>query len=589
MDVKFDIIYDAIHQRLIVSQDGQFASPYSLFARCNAQPFFSWYEKLPQYCLSEANSRYTVILEGSAIFVEIMRRTFLKDSNCQGVQVRSRIITESHRMRWADELLEASGFSFPSINVPVYVHGAEISLATSPIFAQIGKSETAWRFSDLKRLNITLSFQNATMSNVAAVIMTEQEEITSLSKDNNNTAIIFLLGENGFEFIEEKHGFFIFSCCKNNLAEFLRAWIEAVFIPPMVLQLYQSLTGFQHWNGMDAELADVKRELLIARKPYMKLIIPSRIELNKTGSFLFLKLPEDMHCKARANNPDIALLDIGNVIKPQREGLASFTVTVQEHPEFFVTQSTTIYRYTKVNRVQLTASRSTVTEGERLFVKSVFYPAGAHNIAQAKWTISPDSILKLESPGVFLALKSGCCSINVTVGSITESIFITVLAKPTRVDFDRRDIFVKLGDNNQCICVNIFPVNSQGGLVQYRVSDTNILDLNDRNGQIIPLAEGDAIITADLLDNGFLIDSCSCHVTVLPPKNIVTPDSALVFLFLSLLAVIFFYSTPFRFIPCLSAIAFSVWFSFRKKKVIVTVLCVALSLVICVVMVWGGI
>lgn len=588
MNVKFDIIYDAIRQRLIVSQDGKFVSPYSLFARCNAQPFFNWYEKLPQYCFSEANSRYTVILEGSAIFVEIMRRTFLKDSNCQGVHARSRIITESHRMRWADELLEASGFSFLPIYVPVYAHGTEISLDTSPIFTQIGKAETAWRFSDLKRLNVILRFQNAPMSNIAVVIMTKQEEITALLKDNN-TVIIYLLGESGFEFIEEKHGFFIFSCCKKNLAEFLRAWIEAVFIPPMILQLYQSLIGFQHWNGMDAELADVKRELLIARKPYMKLKIPSRIELNKTVSFSFVKLPEDMHCKARPNNPDIALLDIGNIIKPQREGLASFTVTVQDYPEFFVTQSTTIYRYTKVNRIQLTASRSTVTEGERLFVKSVFYPAGAHDIAQAKWTISPDNILKLESQGVFLALKSGYCSISVNVGSVTESISIIVLAKPTRVDFDRKDIFVKLGDNSQCVNANIFPTGSQGGLVRYRVSDTNILNFNDRNGQLIPLMEGDAIITADLLDNGSLIDSCSCHVTVLPPKNIVTPDSTLVFLFLSLLAAIFFYSTPFRFIPCLSAIAFSVWFSFRKKKVIVTVLCVAISLIVCAVMVWGGI
>jgi len=380
-----------------------------------------------------------------------------------------------------------------------------------------------------------------------------------------------------------------FFYCKNNLADYLRVWIEAVFIPPMVLQLYQNLANSKHWKGMDAELANVKRELLVARRPYMKLEIPSRIELNKTEVFSLIKFPEDMHCKARSNNPDIALLDIGNVIKPQREGLASFTVTVRDYPEFFVTQSTTIYRYTKVNRIQLTASKSTVTEGERVFVKSVFYPTGAHNIAQAKWTISPDSILKLESQGVFLALKSGHCKINVAIGSVTESVFITVLAKPIKVDFDRTDIFVKLGDNSQFVCANVFPMNSQGGLVRYRISDTSILDLNDRNGQLVPLAEGDAVITADLLNNGILIDSCSCHVTVLPPKNIVTPDSVLVFLFLSLLAVIFLYSTPFSFVHCLSAIVFSIWFSFRRKRAIVTVLCVALSLATCIVMICGGI
>ena len=62
------------------------------------------------------------------------------------------------------------------------------------------------------------------------------------------------------------------------------------------------------------------------------------------------------------------------------------------------------------------------------------------------------------------------------------------------------------------------------------------LDFDANNGQIIPKREGNAVITAILLDNrGAIIDDCNCNVTILPPKDVITPDGALVLLIVSLI------------------------------------------------------
>lgn len=582
MGVRFDIVYDAIPQRLVVSQNGNPVSSYSQFARCSGQPFLNWYTELPQYCFSEANSGYTVTLESSPVFAEILRRTFGEDPNCHGVQIKGRIISESHRMRWADELLEASGFSMPPICVPVSVQRRDVRLATSPILAQMDASGRTWCFPALKRLEITLRFENTTSP--AAVILAEEKGLAVLSKGNYPAAAAILPVGQKVMFIREEHGVFLFYCCPDKLAEFLRDWILSFFLSPVLVQLKQRLSGFQNWNGMDAGLANAKWKLLTATEPYMQLMIPSRIELHGTGKFAFVKLPEDMHCKAHPNHPDIALLEKGNIIKPRREGTASFTVTVRDHPEFSVTQSTTVYRYIEVSRIQLTVSKNVVREGERLTVNCIFYPAGAHNAGQARWSMSPDTILKQEPNGVFLALRPGFCSIRVTVGAVTEAVSVTIAAKPTGVGFDKSDVAVKLGDNSQCIQTRILPLGSQGGQVQYRVSDPNILQIDTRNGYLHPLAEGDVIVTADLMDHGVLVDSGSCHVTVLPPKDIVTPDSALIFLILSLLTTAMLYATPYRAIPGIAAVLSAVWYAIRQKKTVVTVLGVILSLILCVIL-----
>lgn len=579
MDVRFDMVYDTICQRLVVSQDGNPVSSYSQFSRCNGQPFLNWYKKLPQYCFFEANNSYTVTLESSPVFVEILSSIFLKDINCHGVRIKKEIILESHRMRWADELLEASGFSVPAICVPVCVQCQNVRFSASPIFVQMDVSGKTWCIPGLRRLEITLQLGNT--ESPAVAILTDEAEVAALSKGSYPAVVAILFGEQEFAFIQEEQGVFLFSCCSNYLAEFLKEWVLSFYLSPVLAQLQQRLSGVQCWNGIDAELANAKRELLTARKPYMQLKLPSKIELHSTEKFSFAKLPEDMHCKAHSNHPDIALLEKGNIIKPQCEGMASFTVTVQDHPELSITQSTIVYRYIEVTQIQLSVSKSVVQEGERLTINSVFYPAGAHNVGQARWTMLPDTILRPESNGVFQAVKQGCCSIRITVGTVTETISVTVLAKPRGISFDQSDVAVKLGDTSQYIRVNILPIGSQGGQVQYRISDTNILQINTKTGQMIPLAEGNVIVTADLMNHGALIDSANCHVTVLPPKDIVTPDSALIILILSLLAVIVLYTTPYWVIPGIAAISSAIWYAIRKKSTVVTVLSIIFSLILC--------
>ena len=576
---RFDIVYDSILQRLTVLQNGNLVSSYSQFAGCNGQPFFNWYDKLPQSCFSEANGRYAVTLESDSIFMEILRKTFLDDPNCYNIQIRKPIISISHRMRWADELLGCSNFSALSVCVPVSIRRRDVPLLASPILTRANAEGTIWRFSELNRLTITL--QLGTSSFPAIASLSNGSEITRLSKGNYHAVAAILPTGKEIEFVREECGVFLFSCSPNHLPEFLKMWVLSLFLPAVLNRLQQELSDFHNWKGVDPKIANAKRQLLTAREPYMRLKLPPKIEIGRTGFFSFVKLPEDMRCKAHSNTPDIALLEQGNVIRPQREGLASFTVSVQDYPEFSVTEKTTVYRYIEVTRIQLSASKNVLREGERLTIHSAFHPSGADNIGEAQWIVSPGGILRPEPNGVFLALRSGSCNIRVTVGKVTESISVTVAPKPTGITFDRSDVTLRLGDNSQCVLVDILPIGSQGGQALYRVSDAAILQFNENNGQLTPLAEGDAIVTADLVYQGALMDSANCHVTILPPKDIITPNGSLIFLIAALLTLGMLYATPYRFIPgILSAIGVN-WYCIRRKNAIIIALGVISSLILC--------
>lgn len=74
MEVEFRIQYDSINMKLSVIQNGKQMGVYSQFSRCNSQPFMNWCEKLPQYCFTEANSKYSIIFMGGVIFTEILKK-----------------------------------------------------------------------------------------------------------------------------------------------------------------------------------------------------------------------------------------------------------------------------------------------------------------------------------------------------------------------------------------------------------------------------------------------------------------------------------------------------------------------------------
>ncbi len=56
MSVSFDIFYDDVNDTLEVFQNGSAVGIYSLFSRCNNQPFEYWFANIPQYCSDEAMS-----------------------------------------------------------------------------------------------------------------------------------------------------------------------------------------------------------------------------------------------------------------------------------------------------------------------------------------------------------------------------------------------------------------------------------------------------------------------------------------------------------------------------------------------------
>lgn len=592
MAVKFEMQYDSIHTQLKVLQNGKQASSYSQFSRCNNQPFETWFDKLPQYCIIEANAEYSVIFTGGPVFTEIFRKIFSMDYMCKSFHIKSELITGFHRIRWANDLATLSSVSLPVVSVFINASTNSFNILDNSFSTKslCNKGEY-WIFADLQKLPIHLFFTNKLDANTSITIVStykEYEELSNKQVTENSQAVIIING-NKFEFIEAHNNHFLFYCGQNSLLDFIRFWIHDFILPSYLISVFKKMSEICKWSGVDYEIANIKRNMLIQDEPYLELDVPSRIELNDIAHFRLKKFPEDISCIIRTNNPDIAMLGENFTIKPLQEGVVSIVVQVKEHQEFSVSQKINIYKYYEVQKIQMSVLNNPIMEGEQFQIKSAFYPTGAQNIQQASWSIFPQNCIQMLSPGVFMVKQAGVYTITQTVGSVSESITVTVHPRPTGIDFDLHILSIKLGDYNKHINLTIFPSSCKGGKVRYHVSDPNILDYDSNNGFIHPKSEGEAVITATLLDeSNCILDESSCKIIITPPKEIITPDGVSVILIISIIGMLFLFATPFKYVFGVSSIMGLIWFAIRKRNTKVYLICTVIALLLIVLLIWGG-
>lgn len=567
MNVRFNFTYDTMTSTLMVEQGGAAVSTYSQFSHCSGRPFWEWYQEIPGYCLSEANGAYEVNCVGGVILGLVLKKELSHENGCSHFSYSRELITGIHRMRLANELMGCSHISANTLQVDISGNGN-----VGKYFSQTKDliwAENVFRYAGLNNLPLRFRVHNRLDDTAGVLISTNEGDFYQIaaSAATRSPKIMIFCREGPLEFLWGKNNCFLFSCCARDVEKLIRTWVSEIVFPKYALGLVEKFKRCRTWGPIDSNRAMKKVDVLLSRTPYLELKVTSRIELNDIGRFELIKYPEDIPCRAFTSDGAVALLGNGGQIKPVGEGSARIIVQVKDHPEIQISEPIKVYKYRAVRQIRLIPSSTTLVVGEKCSVQCSYTPANAHNISQAQWSVIPAGILKPISAGAFLAVKAGKCKIVHRVGSVEESVVVNIAAKPSSVRFQTSTLSIKLGDSSQRLQTMLYPAGCRGGQVKYRVSNPAVLDFNTNNGQIVPKQEGDAVITATLLEkNGIIVDDCNCNVTILPPKDVVTPDGALVLMIISLIGALLLIGTEWRYLCGIGGCVGAIWYALRAKS-----------------------
>lgn len=569
MSINFHIDYNAMKSTLVVEQNGKPVSIYSKFSHCNNNPFWQWYKNIPDYCFQEANGMYCIYLTGGLILKTLLEKELSVQNGCSNFLYEPEIITGTDRMRILEDLLRYSQFKARKCEIEISFD-CTITQCLEEIKKLVGNSSTL-QYLNLTELPIYLRINNADKHTSNIIIVSSLDEYNQIVKAGNHKSpkLVIIIKSGIPRFLDEANGCFLFSCEIGEIQKLIKAWISDVIFPEYAVTIVRNLRNCTKWKSIDYQSAMKLLDVLYENVPYLDLVVTNSIELSSIGRFQLTKFPKEIPCRVYSSNANIALLGNGGAIKPIGEGSAEIIVEVKNRPSIRTSKSITVYKYKKVQKIYLSTINTNVIVGEQIIVRCELVPRDAHNKSFGKWEVFPNGSMKILSNtnGVFEAIKPGKCEIVYSVGNVQEQLSVLVSPKPSSINFVNKSISVKLLDTTQRITAIVYPNGAKGGIIKYKISNTSVLDFDANNGQIIPKREGNSVITAILLDsNGAIIDDCNCNVTVLPPKDVVTPDGALVLMIISLIGSLLLINNECQFLCGISGGIGAIWYSYKEKS-----------------------
>lgn len=566
MGTNFHVEYSAMKPALTVEQNGKPVSQYSQFSHCNNNPFWHWYKEFPDHCFHEANGMYSVHFAGGLILKTIFEKELCAQNGCTGFSSEPELITGADRMHIVEDLLRYSGLRAKKLEIAVSSDKAQYFEGLKRL---VGNAGTLQYFG-LKELPIYFRFDNAVRNSSDIIILSSLEEYYQITGRGGSRlprlAVVVKSGTS--RFLDEVNGCFLFSSELGEIHKLIEAWISDVLFPDYALSIVRDLKNCRNWNTIDHQTALKMTDVLYDNRPYLELYVSDQIELSSVGKYKLTKFPKDIPCRMYTGDARVALLGQGGVIKPTGEGSTEIVAEVKGHPSIRTSRRISVFKYKKVQRIHLSTATADVIVGDQLTVKVELIPKDAHNASQGQWEIIPAGSMKMvsKSSGVFEALRPGRCEIAYTVGNVQGRLSVQVSAKPRSISFTDKALSVKLSDTTQRLSPAVYPQGAKGGTIKYRISNAGVLDFDPNNGQIIPKQEGNCVITAVLLDSkGAIIDDCNCNVTILPPKDVVTPDGGLVLLIVSLAGCLLLMNFEFRFLFGISGFIGALWYSYKEK------------------------
>ena len=545
--MKIEFTYSRFDQSGSVKLNGRQAGEYSCFTRCFGQPFFSWFEHLPQYCRQEANEPYTFTYNGSALEAMILKKLFQEDSQCTAYSANEELIGIDSRMKWVRDLK-------PHLKNPV---------------KRRVKITSAHAEKDAAAINAFLvPYTSATLEAVSdsrdpQIVFTKDTNLSGrYTSSSHPVCMLTNSSDTGYVFTEGSCH--VFKADFSRMEEFLNLWLDETVYPDLFCRIQSSSL-----DSSDSLLAR-KKDMLSADMPYLALQVSSaKIELSQTPAWSVIRLPENHPCTLKTDNEQVIRIGASSLI-PVQEGTAHLSVSSLLIPSLKDTRKIEVYRYYAITDLTLFMQGSSVIKGQQFQVNLAYAPSNAMNTSAIRWQVSDPKAIRIVSAsknqGVFLADAPGTYSIYAQADNVRKSITVTVLPAAEKVKLSTNDLKLKQKEKNVFVKYSILPLNAAKAKVCFDVSDPSVISVDAQSGEVTAHREGMCVLSAVLFDHhGNAVHEDRCTVTVLPPKDVYSPSLSDVTALIAMMCMLVSANPEVMFPAALICISASVYACFKTS------------------------
>ncbi len=555
MGVLFNISYNSVGSTLDVLQNGSPTSDYSLFARCNNQPFDVWFVNLPQYCYDESNSDYEVRFSGGKSYSTILEAVFRKDHRCTGFYTDEELVTNRYRAQTLERLCRHSGVKFGTINVKLAATDTNILDSIASCGSFTGKGSGRYCLRELPDLPLSISLTRDVMNADIAFVSSENEK-RQINPNSRGACVIVTSDELVFD--EYFGGRFAFSCGSTHIIDFIHDWIFDFILPPVYKSAKETFANYSStWNGIDPDTARIMTRMLTSGVPYIELRVNDKMWVGECKPITVIKFPETLPCRLALNcdNGVLSKTASGVSLRAEKQGVLNISLFPEKKPELKTQKTITLTQFVPVSKITMKLPQKLLTPGDSVNVIYMLSPAGAHNAGNIKWSVSDTKVAHV-SNGHLTAVSAGKCTLRLAIDMLLCELPVVVYDKPRDVFFSTDCLSVKLGKTAR-LTASVYPANSAYDHIEYTILNSSVLDYDVKTQTVLPRREGRTIIKARIVDSaGVRAAEGRCEVTILPPKDIITPDIWFVSMLVSIIAVFAAYEFPV--LQNLFAMAFSI-------------------------------
>lgn len=250
-------------------------------------------------------------------------------------------------------------------------------------------------------------------------------------------------------------------------------------------------------------------------------IVPSStsILVNATKQLTANVLPSNATNKAvswSTSNASVATVSNTGSVTAKAKGTVTITAKTADGGYQARCTVTVVSSSVAVTGITLDPSAMTLYVGDVGKLTETVSPSNATN-TNVVWSSSNTSVAKVDQNGNVTAIKSGTAIIKVTTadGGFLAQSTVTVKEKTVvvqGVEISKSTMQMYVGDTDK-LTVNVLPSDATNKKVMWKSSDISVATV-DANGNVVAVGEGNATISVETSDGGFI---AQCAITVSAP------------------------------------------------------------------------
>ena len=267
-----------------------------------------------------------------------------------------------------------------------------------------------------------------------------------------------------------------------------------------------------------------------------KTVSVTKVKLNRTsatvtkGSTLYLKATvtptnaTNKKVKWTSSDKSVATVYSSGRVSAKKEGKTTIKATVGNKSAYC---RVTVKNPVAVTNVRLNKTIMSITAGKTTTLKATVYPSNATN-KKIKWSSNNVKVASVSSTGIVKAKRVGTAKITARSADGTKKATCVMTVKnPTvsvsSVRLNHQTANMEIYETLQ-LKATVLPSNATNKAVVWSSSDSNIVEVDSKTGEITAISPGTAIITVTT-KSGY--KKATCKIVVCEPQEETTTEQSM--------------------------------------------------------------